>query len=183
MTLKLATNVQCFWEPGPAGLLGGKARIYLQIGKKRVYSDFRLTRAQFMEKKERSATAPELYWKVGGWNYWRFKDKWYAENDDLKPDEVAALVNSYGLKLRKKIDEAKTAAAANRVPDGSLREGIPQEVRQSVWQRDSGKCQQCGANTDLQFDHVIPVSMGGANTADNLQILCARCNRLKGASL
>jgi hypothetical protein len=183
MTLKPANDVQCFWEPGPAGLLGGRAKVYLQIGKKRVYSDLRLTKADFMLKKERSGIEPEFYWKVGGWNYWRFKDKWYVENDSLKPDEVAALVNSYGLKLKKRINEAKTVAAADRVPDGSLREFIPVEVRQDVWQRDAGRCQLCSATTDLQFDHVIPVSMGGANTADNLQVLCGTCNRRKGASL
>ncbi len=162
MTLKSANDVQCMWEPGPAGLLGGRAKVYLQIGRRKVYSDFRLTRAEFMNKKERSGTEPEFYWKVGRWNYWRYKDKWYVEDDGLKPDEVAALASSYGLKLKKKINEAKTAVAAQRVPDGSLREFIPEQVRLTVWERDEGKCQLCGATTDLQFDHVIPVSMGGS---------------------
>jgi 5-methylcytosine-specific restriction endonuclease McrA len=30
---------------------------------------------------------------------------------------------------------------------------------------------------------VIPVALGGASTAANLQVLCAPCNREKGASL
>ncbi len=183
MTFKLAKDVQGFWEPGPAGLMGGKAKVYLQVGKKRVLSDIRLTKSQFMEKKERSNAAPEFYFKVVGWNYWRFNDKWYTEDDGLKPDEVEALVRSYGLQLKKKINQAKTAAAADRAPDGSLREFIPEDVRHAVWQRDGGSCRSCGATTDLQYDHVIPVSMGGANTADNLQILCANCNRQKGASV
>jgi 5-methylcytosine-specific restriction endonuclease McrA len=92
-------------------------------------------------------------------------------------------VTTYGLKLKKKINEAKTASAANRAPDGSLRQFISEDVRQVVWQRDKGTCRGCGANNDLQFDHVIPVSMGGANIPDNLQILCGACDRQKGASL
>jgi anti-anti-sigma factor len=36
---------------------------------------------------------------------------------------------------------------------------------------------------DLQYDHVIPVALGGATTTGNLQLLCADCNRKKGADL
>ena len=30
---------------------------------------------------------------------------------------------------------------------------------------------------------MIPVTLGGASTADNLQLLCAPCNREKGVAL
>lgn len=33
------------------------------------------------------------------------------------------------------------------------------------------------------FDHVIPRSKGGADTADNLQLAHARCNKIKGNKL
>jgi 5-methylcytosine-specific restriction endonuclease McrA len=36
---------------------------------------------------------------------------------------------------------------------------------------------------DIQYDHVIPVALGGATTVDNPQILCSECNREKGADL
>jgi len=52
-----------------------------------------------------------------------------------------------------------------------------------VWQRGSGRCVSCGNNQNLEFDHVIPVAMGGANAARNLQLLCQACNREKGANL
>ena len=63
------------------------------------------------------------------------------------------------------------------------RGAIPDDVKHLVWQRDGGACRSCGATLELQFDHVIPVSMGGASTPENLQILCGPCNRRKGASL
>ncbi|MBZ9751161.1 TerD family protein [Deinococcus sp. HMF7604] len=56
---------------------------------------------------------------------------------------------------------------------------IPQHVKLEVWQRDQGKCVQCGDSNYLEFDHVIPHSLGGANTANNLQLLCRRCNLAK----
>lgn len=58
---------------------------------------------------------------------------------------------------------------------------IPQDVKTRVWQRDGGKCVECGAREYLEFDHVIPWSRGGATSIDNLQILCRRCNLAKGA--
>jgi uncharacterized protein (UPF0248 family) len=60
---------------------------------------------------------------------------------------------------------------------------IPQEVKQAVWQRDQGKCVQCGATTYLEFDHIIPFSKGGASTVNNVQLLCRKCNLVKGGRL
>lgn len=56
---------------------------------------------------------------------------------------------------------------------------IPQDVKLAVWQRDQGKCVQCGATTYLEFDHIIPHSKGGASTVNNIQLLCRRCNLQK----
>jgi 5-methylcytosine-specific restriction endonuclease McrA len=46
------------------------------------------------------------------------------------------------------------------------------------------RCEACGAKLDPCFhgDHVQPHSRGGATSLSNGQALCARCNRLKGAS-
>ncbi|QIS02657.1 DUF2510 domain-containing protein [Nocardia brasiliensis] len=60
---------------------------------------------------------------------------------------------------------------------------IPQEVKAEVWQRDGGKCVECGDSHYLEFDHIIPLSRGGATSAANLQILCRACNRAKGARI
>jgi hypothetical protein len=60
---------------------------------------------------------------------------------------------------------------------------IAVEVRREVWRRDGGKCVNCGSQERLEFDHIIPVALGGSNTARNIQLLCEVCNREKGASL
>ncbi|MDR0682046.1 MAG: HNH endonuclease [Dysgonamonadaceae bacterium] len=59
------------------------------------------------------------------------------------------------------------------------REPIPQDVRDRVWNRDGGKCVVCGSQHNLEFDHIIPFSKGGATTYRNLQLLCENCNRKK----
>lgn len=58
---------------------------------------------------------------------------------------------------------------------------IPQDVKIAVSARDGGSCRQCGSTQNLHFDHIIPVSRGGANTVANIQLLCGPCNRAKSA--
>jgi hypothetical protein len=64
------------------------------------------------------------------------------------------------------------------------RRSIPRAIKMAVWQRDGGKCVVCGAMDKLHFDHMVPISQGGtSNTAENIQLLCARHNLTKGARL
>ena len=63
---------------------------------------------------------------------------------------------------------------------GKLRQRISEEVQIFVWRRDGGKCVICGSQENLEFDHIIPISKGGSNTARKIQLLCERCNRSKG---
>jgi hypothetical protein len=37
-----------------------------------------------------------------------------------------------------------------------------------------------GATEELSVDHVIPLSLGGSDRFENLQVLCRDCNSLKG---
>jgi 5-methylcytosine-specific restriction endonuclease McrA len=55
-------------------------------------------------------------------------------------------------------------------------------VRLFVWQRDRGKCVQCGSRERLEFDHIIPVIASGSNTKRNIQLLCESCHRPKSAT-
>lgn len=76
--------------------------------------------------------------------------------------------------LKELIDEG---AISNQVTDqDGNREPIPQDVMDKVWNRDGGKCVKCGSQKNLEFDHLIPVSKGGATTYRNLQLLCKECN-------
>lgn len=63
------------------------------------------------------------------------------------------------------------------------RKPIPKNVKMYVWQRDQGRCVECGSNERLEYDHIIPISKGGSNTERNIQLLCEHCNRSKGTSI
>lgn len=67
--------------------------------------------------------------------------------------------------------------------------------KRAVFIRDNFTCQKCGYHEMqeerpwlpktglLQCDHIIPLSRGGETETDNLQTLCATCNRAKGNRL
>lgn len=40
-------------------------------------------------------------------------------------------------------------------------------------------CLKCGYIGKLEADHVVPISVGGKNSIDNIQPLCKKCNREK----
>jgi len=56
---------------------------------------------------------------------------------------------------------------------------IPDGVKLFVWNRDQGRCVKCGSQINLEYDHIIPITKGGSNTARNIQLLCETCNRQK----
>ena len=60
---------------------------------------------------------------------------------------------------------------------------IPKEIVGGVWLKDGGKCAYCGNTQDLQLDHIIPFSKGGANSVENLQLLCRACNLKKSNNI
>ncbi len=64
---------------------------------------------------------------------------------------------------------------------------MTQEIRNKIKKRDNFSCKKCGVNIAdeptllLEIDHIIPISKGGMSVEENLQCLCWKCNRGKGA--
>lgn len=59
---------------------------------------------------------------------------------------------------------------------------IPRDVLIKVIKRDGQICQKCYKyvpETDIELDHIIPISKGGPTTVENLRVLCFDCNRTK----
>lgn len=63
------------------------------------------------------------------------------------------------------------------------------KLRDTIKRRDKYTCKYCGNSTSkepnllLEIDHIVPISKGGLSTEENLQTLCWKCNRTKGAKL
>lgn len=66
------------------------------------------------------------------------------------------------------------------------RSSMTNSKRYDVLRRDQFQCVLCGSSgseSNLEVDHIIPVSKGGSDDMDNLRCLCFRCNRGKHSKI
>jgi hypothetical protein len=62
-------------------------------------------------------------------------------------------------------------------------------LRNQIKSRDQYRCLSCSVSVAqephllLEVDHIVPLSKGGLSVPENLQTLCWKCNRSKGAKL
>jgi len=85
--------------------------------------------------------------------------------------------------LRQGLETARAARArmsTARAMRQRERNLMTASVRMNVLQRDSFRCQMCGATASdgatLHIDHIVPISRGGRTSLENLQTLCDSCN-------
>lgn len=80
---------------------------------------------------------------------------------------------------------SREAAIKNNLNDRARKEGQPDELTtqdiDALVAFYDHTCLKCGKKPAKSVDHVKPLSKGGTNTLDNLQLLCLNCNKAKGA--
>lgn len=62
------------------------------------------------------------------------------------------------------------------------RRSFSKAERKIIYDRSDGHCALCGQQLSLEnmtLDHIVPVSMGGKDDLDNLQVSCYACNQFK----
>lgn len=104
-----------------------------------------------------------------------------------------ALLQKFNELVAHRILEHTTEDSATEVnryfkKDGVLkRVTIPTWVQRAVLHRDRGMCTSCKKDisgliniaSSENFDHIIPLAIGGANDVTNIQLLCETCNKAK----
>lgn len=109
------------------------------------------------------------------------------EFEQIRREELErARLQAVRTKIRAEIEDelrAKIGQELGFQDAGDEQRLIPESVKFKVWRRDGGKCVRCGSQRGLEFDHIIPFSKGGSNTARNIQLLCESCNRSKSDSI
>lgn len=114
--------------------------------------------------------------------WWWFANQFWWENGGYAAADVLALIRQRQRQDAERLERARRAVSLERTPT-QRRSPITREMRRVVYERDGGACVECGSRFDLQYDHILPVALGGATTVENLQILCGECNQRKGAEI
>ena len=143
----------------------------------------RLTEREYRDLDERRQATPVLVAAAGERQYWWWGEEFYWDNGRYTAQDVQAIVLKHERQNRKELEHARDLLAIEGVSPARKREPIPEEIRRFVFRRDGGRCQNCGSAELLQYDHVIPFSLGGSSEPENLQLLCAPCNKAKSGRI
>jgi 5-methylcytosine-specific restriction endonuclease McrA len=178
--LRRADNVQIQFTPS---MFSSKGWLTMTVGKTQSYRISKLEKSAVEQLLALQQRQPVLIARIQLRWYWRYQDRFFVADEDLDAQAVYALLESRRRRSQQQIDRAQQTVVAAHQPNTSRRKTIPDDVKQLVWLRDGARCTHCGSTTELQFDHVIPVALGGSDDPANLQILCGPCNRRKSASI
>lgn len=144
--------------------------------------DVRWHSSAHKEIMSRQRDHPVALFQLDARAYWMFQDCFFSEDDNLTAQDVKALVLQRTRRRERQLATAHSLMRAEEAGE-AIRVPVPLDVRRAAFERDGGRCVECGGNFDLQYDHIIPLSLGGATSLKNIQLLCADCNREKGASM
>lgn len=181
MVLRRAENVSVAHLPGT---FTSRGWVTVKIGQNS-YRTAKMHKNDYLQYFGQQSQYPVSVISLGERNYWLFRGKFYWDNDNLDRDQIYALLVTREQREVQRIERAQAMVAMGHEQSARprARGAIPDDIKQMVWIRDQGRCRGCGSVAELQFDHIIPVAMGGGSNPENLQILCGPCNRRKGAGL
>ena len=100
--------------------------------------------------------------------------------DQLTADQVEELIRLCESKLEAEAAKRGDSYWKHRATD---REPVSGSIRYEVLKRANQRCECCGVSIldkPIDVDHIVPRSLGGANSINNYQALCYECNTNKG---
>jgi excisionase family DNA binding protein len=119
-----------------------------------------------------------------GLRWWWHRDRFWWADAKLSADEVEWMILTRDLASehqREKLEQAR-AGILGRKGAVSAEDAVPEEVRREVWMRDRGRCVDCDISWSVAFDHLLPLAVGGSNTAANLELRCRPCQQRRRAN-
>ena len=118
---------------------------------------------------------------AGKYDLWLYQNGIFGITGSYSNAEKELLILDFADKERQKFERLAAKFSDEQTEHiKHERTRIPENVRIEVWRRDQGKCAGCGSREKLEYDHIVPLSRGGSNTARNVELLCEVCNRSKG---
>jgi hypothetical protein len=84
-------------------------------------------------------------------SFWWYDDAFYwTTAGAYTSEDIKALLFTRERNRERELDHAHAVLAASTSPAARKREPIPRDVRKAVWERDEGKCVECGSDFDIQ---------------------------------
>jgi hypothetical protein len=136
-----------------------------------------LTKLQQEEINRRGWQTQPIHWG----RFWYYKDYIYDVTGGpySSEEEIKLLILEAYDEERRLFERLKIKFSETEPSSENNSRRIPEKVRIEVWRRDGGKCARCGSREKFEYDHIVPFSKGGSNTARNVELLCESCNRSK----
>lgn len=104
-------------------------------------------------------------------------ERWEKRKLELEKEQIAKkIMEKQRVYNLEKIVRQELIEKGLLYGEQTKRPPIPREIVDAVYKRDGGRCVYCGSTENLQLDHIIPFSKGGATSVENLQLLCQKCN-------
>ncbi len=111
----------------------------------------------------------------------------YTSYDFSEWCELSQLARQFEPNAHEWIRTVRFHIAVPRIIRLAIYDRLPQQTvklnRRNIYARDGSHCQYCGKKfptTELSLDHVVPRSLGGKTTWENVVCACLNCNIRKG---
>jgi 5-methylcytosine-specific restriction endonuclease McrA len=111
----------------------------------------------------------------------------YTSYDFSEWCELSNLAREFEPDAHDWIRTVRLHIAVPRIIRLAVYDRLPQQAvkfnRRNIYARDGNSCQYCGkrfSTTELSLDHVVPKSLGGKTTWENIVCACLKCNIRKG---
>lgn len=92
------------------------------------------------------------------------------------PLVAAELERTSARKYESAAPKNPTSARKYAGETSTLRKPVPNGVARAVHARAGNRCERCGDRGPLRMHHRKPVSEGGDNSRENLELLCGACH-------
>lgn len=120
---------------------------------------------------------PVLVTRKDGLRWWWYRDRFWWDDEGLTATDVENIVLQTDLDRKQQSDAVARARVVLLGEAGAplAEERVSESVRLAVWRRDLGRCVDCGSFESVVFDHIVPISQGGSDTAVNVELRCRSC--------
>lgn len=120
-----------------------------------------------------------------------YNKRYYATNGERLRDRSKAYREAHPEECRRNVEKwcaanpqrarenANAGKSRRRARERSVQSTLTATQFKVICVAQGGKCACCGKRRKLTIDHVVAISKGGSNTADNVQALCLPCNQTK----